>query len=128
MLKQVFLLAALFWTGIILFSCLIKSSDIPQINIQNLDKVIHAFFHFVFVWLWFLFLKKKLNSSKNFNLLAITFVFSLILGIVIEMIQQFFTVTRSADILDILANIFGATLAFISIVLLNKFNGIIDKI
>jgi VanZ family protein len=127
-LKRIFFLAALFWTGVILFFCLIKSSDIPQISIQNLDKVIHAFFHFVFVWLWFLFLKKKLSSSSNFNLLAVTFVFSFILGILIEMMQQFFTVTRTADILDILANISGATLAFISIVLLNKFNGIVDKI
>lgn len=128
MLKQVFFFAALFWTGVILFFCLIKSSDIPQIEIPNLDKVIHAFFHFVFVWLWFLFFKKKLMSPNNYNLLAITFVFSLILGIVIEMIQQFFTVSRSGDPLDVLANIFGAALAFISIVLLNKFNGIVDKI
>lgn len=128
MLKQVFFFAALFWTGVILFFCLIKSSDIPQIEIPNLDKVIHAFFHFVFIWLWFLFFKKKLMSSNNYNLLAITFVFSLILGVVIEMIQQFFTVSRSGDPLDVLANIFGAALAFISIVLLNKFNGIVDKI
>jgi VanZ family protein len=127
-LTPVFFCAALFWTGVILFFCLIKSSDIPQINIPNLDKVIHAFFHFVFVLLWFLFLKKKLNSSNNFNLLAITFVFSLVLGIVIEMIQQFFTVTRTGDPLDILANVSGATLAFIGIVLLNKFNGMVDKI
>lgn len=128
MLKHVFLYLALFWTGVILFFCLIKSSDIPQVNIQNLDKVIHAFFHFVFVLLWFLFFKKKSNSSKNFNLLAVTFVLSFILGIVIEMIQQFFTTTRSGDPIDILANVSGATLAVISIILLNKFNGIIDKI
>lgn len=127
-LKQVFFFAALFWTGVILFFCLIKSSDIPQIAIPNLDKVIHAFFHFVFVWLWFLFFKKKLISSNNYNLLTITFVFSLTLGIVIEMVQQFFTVSRSGDPLDVLANIFGAALALISIVLLNKFNGIVDKI
>jgi len=127
-LKQIFFCAALFWTGIILFFCLIKSSDIPTVNIQNLDKVIHAFFHFVFVWLWFLFLKKKLNTSSNDKILIVSLVFSFFFGIGIEMMQQFFTVTRSADILDILANLFGAILAIITIVLLNKFNGIVDKI
>jgi VanZ family protein len=127
-LKQVFFYAALFWTVIILFFCLIKSSDIPKINIQNLDKVIHAFFHFVLVSLWFLFLKKRLNSSNFFRPLVISFVFSFILGIIIEMLQQFFTITRTGDLLDILANVSGATLAVIGIVLLNKINGIVDRI
>ncbi len=128
MLKRVFLYSALFWTGVILFFCLIKSSDIPKVNIQNLDKVIHAFFHFVFVLLWFLFFKKKLKSTNLFKPLAISFVFSIIFGIVIEMLQQFFTSTRSGDPLDVLANLSGAALAVVGIVLLNKFNGIVDKI
>lgn len=42
--------------------------------------------------------------------------------------QQFFTSTRSGDPLDILANMFGATLAVFGIVLLNKINGIVQKI
>lgn len=128
MLKHVFLYSALFWSGTILFLCLMKSSDIPQINMPNLDKVIHVFFHFVFTVLWFLFFKKKLNSSNSFRSLAISFVFSFFFGIVIEMMQQFFTTTREGDILDIVANLFGAALAVIAIVLLNKFNGIVDKI
>ena len=128
MLKRIFLYSALFWTGVILFFCLIKSSDIPKVNIQNLDKVIHAFFHFVFVLLWFLFFKKKFNSTNSFKPLAISFVFSFIFGIIIEMLQQFFTTTRTGDLLDVLANLSGATLAVIGIILLNKFSGIVKKI
>jgi VanZ family protein len=60
--------------------------------------------------------------------LALAFVFSFFLGIAIELIQQFFTTTRTADVLDVLANISGATLAIIAIILLNKYNRIIDKI
>jgi len=60
--------------------------------------------------------------------LAISFVFSFIFGILIEMMQQFFTDSRQGDPFDILANISGATLAVIGIVLLNKINGIVDKI
>lgn len=44
------------------------------------------------------------------------------------MMQQFFTDSRQGDPFDILANISGATLAVIGIVLLNKINGIVDKI
>lgn len=128
MLKKIFLAAAIIWTGIILFFCLENAKNIPQIDIQNIDKVIHAFFHFVFTTLWFLFLKKKLNSSNSFKPLALAFVFSFFLGIVIELMQQFFTTTRTADVFDVLANLSGATLAIIAIVLLNTYNRIIDKI
>jgi VanZ family protein len=126
--KLFFLVAALFWSGVILFFCLIKSSDIPQVNVPNLDKVIHATFHFVFTVLWFLFFKKKLKTSNSFRPLVISFVFSFFFGVAIEIMQQIFTTTRSADIMDELANLFGASLAVIAVVLLNKFNGIIDRI
>jgi VanZ family protein len=127
-LKRVFLLAALFWTGVILFFCLIKASDLPVVNVENLDKIIHAFFHFVFVSLWFLFLKKKLNSSSNSRAFTISVVSSFFLGIGIELAQQFFTTSRQGDVLDIVANLFGALLAVASIFLLNKWTGIVDKI
>jgi VanZ family protein len=126
--KKIFLLAALFWTGVILFFCLENAKNIPQINILYIDKVIHAVFHFVFTALWFLYLKKKLNSANSFKPLALAFVFSFFFGIAIELIQQFFTTTRTADVFDVLANISGATLAIITIILLNKYNRIIDKI
>ena len=127
MLKRVFLFAALFWTGIILFFCLIQSSDVPKINIEEFDKVVHAFFHFVFVTLWFLFFNKKLNSVNSFQSLAISFVFSLVFGIIIE-ILQYYTTTRSADIFDVLANTIGALLATLFIILANDSKGLKDKI
>lgn len=128
MRKLFFLSAALFWTGVILFFCLVKASNLPTINVLYLDKLIHVFFHFVLTTLWFLFFKKKLNTSNIFRPLVISFVFSFFLGIAIELMQQFFTVTRSADVMDELANLFGATMAVIAIVLLNTFNRIMDRI
>ncbi|MBC7847396.1 MAG: VanZ family protein [Flavobacterium sp.] len=128
MRKLFFLIAALFWSGVILFFCLIKSSDLPQIEVPYLDKAIHATFHFVFTVLWFLFFKKKLNTSNIFRPLVISFVFSFFFGIAIELMQQFFTTTRSADVMDELANLSGATLAVITIVVLNTFDSIVDRI
>lgn len=126
--KQIYFWIALSWSGLIVFSCLLPSNDIPQVNIPYLDKVIHSFFYFVFSSLWFLFFKKKLNSSNIFKPLVISFLFSVFFGIGIELMQKFFTVTRSADTFDVIANLFGASLAVIVILLLNTHKGIIDKI
>jgi VanZ family protein len=127
-LKKLFLYAALFWTGVILFFCLMNSNELKQITIPNFDKVIHVFFHFVFTALWFLFFKKKLENSASYRAMLISIVLSFFFGIFVELLQQYFTTTRSGDVLDIAANLVGALLAITSVVLLNKFNGIVDKI
>ncbi|WP_396167874.1 VanZ family protein [Flavobacterium sp.] len=128
MRKKIFLAAALFWTGVILFFCLENAKDIPQINIPYIDKVVHAIFHFVFTTLWFLYFKKKLSSSIIVQPLTWSFVFSLLFGISIELMQQYITLTRSADVIDVLANTVGASLVVITILLLNARTRIVDKI
>jgi VanZ family protein len=127
-LKRIFLFSAIFWTGVILFLSLENAKNIPQINIPYLDKVIHSGFHFVFTILWFLYLKKKFISSKNVQLLVFTIFGSFVLGIAIELMQQYFTTTRNGDVFDILANLFGAFLAAVSIISVNANKGLIDKI
>lgn len=121
MLKQIYFLLAISWSGLILISCLVQSSDIPQINIPNLDKAVHAFFHFVFTSLWFLFFKNQLKSTTISKPLSIAFGFSVLFGIGIEILQALFTTTRSADVFDVVANITGATVAVIGIILIDKY-------
>lgn len=128
MLKHIFFYAAILWTGVILFLCLIKSNDLPQVSIQNLDKVIHAFLHFVFTSLWFLYFKKEWSGYSKYKLLGFSLICSFIFGIAIELMQQYFTTTRTADVFDVLSNLTGSVLAVISILMLNKFYGIVDKI
>jgi VanZ family protein len=127
-LKRVFLFAALFWTGVILYFCLENAKNIPQINIPYLDKFIHLGFHYGFVTLWFLYLKKKYNSTNYLYLLVFVLLASFSFGMSIELMQEYFTTTRSANLFDVLANIFGAILAAFSIILLNTYNGLINKI
>jgi glycopeptide antibiotics resistance protein len=126
--KKIFLAAALFWTGVILFFCLENAKNIPSVSILYMDKLIHVIFHFVFTTLWFLYLKKKFNSSNTFKPLVLAFVFSFVFGIAIEIMQELFTTTRSADFFDVMSNVLGAVLAVILIVLLKTYNKIIDKI
>ena len=62
------------------------------------------------------------------RLLSIAWISSLFFGIAIELIQQYVTTTRNADIIDVLANSTGATFAVLLILKLNTYNKIIDKI
>jgi VanZ family protein len=126
--KKIFLTAALFWTGVILFLCLDNANNLPVINVLYIDKVIHVILHFVFTTLWFLYLKKKLDNSKNIKPLLLAFLNSFIFGILIEIMQELFTTTRSADVFDVLSNLLGASLAVVTIILLNSHSRIIDKI
>ncbi|MGO4820410.1 MULTISPECIES: VanZ family protein [unclassified Flavobacterium] len=109
--KKILFLAALAWTVIILFLCLVQSDELPVINVVNLDKYIHAFLHFVFTSLWILFFKTQVKNANKYKPLFVSFMLSVVLGIIIELLQQQFTTTRSADTFDVLANISGATLA-----------------
>ncbi|TRX04224.1 VanZ family protein [Flavobacterium gawalongense] len=122
--KQFYFWAALSWTGLIVFFCLIKSNDIPVVQITNLDKVVHSFFHFVFTSLWFLFFKKQMNSLDVFKPLIISFMLSIFFGIAIEIAQALFTTTRKGDLFDILANLSGATLAVCMILMFNKYTSL----
>ncbi len=113
---------ALFWTGIILYFCLVDSKDIPAIQIANLDKYVHTFFHFVFTFIWFLFFKKQLQCNNTIKPLVYSFLFSFVFGICIEFLQEIVTTTRHGDVLDVLANLTGATLAFFTVVICDKLN------
>ncbi len=58
--------------------------------------------------------------------LMTSFVLSVFFGIAIEVLQGLYTTTRKEDILDILANISGATLAVFVIVIYYRIRGL-DK-
>jgi VanZ family protein len=116
-LKQLIFLAAVFWTGIVLTLCLVQSNSLPVVKIVNLDKYVHAFFHFVFTSLWFLFFIGSTQNKNIFRPLLIAFMLSVFFGIIIEILQGLYTTTRREDILDVAANVFGATLAVFTIVI-----------
>lgn len=120
MLKKICLGAALAWTGNIIYLCLIKASELPQITIPYIDKYVHAVFHFVFSLLWFYALRFSFKTVHRVKLLSIVFVMSLVFGIAIELFQTYLTVTRNGDAVDVLANSTGALLAILVIQILNK--------
>ena len=111
MRKQLYFWAALVWSGIITFFCLVQLNNVPLGNVSNLDKLVHAFFHFVLTTLCFLFLKSRSFNLNNRKPLLFSFLFSVFFGIAIEVAQGLLTETRQADVFDIIANMSGATLS-----------------
>lgn len=125
--KQLLLIWAIICSGIITYFCLTDSSNIPAVNFPSIDKIVHFCFHFGFTISWILFFKKELKGkdSDEYKAYLISFIFSVFFGITIEILQNALTITRNADVTDILANALGAFVAVFSAI---GFKKQIDKI
>ena len=73
-----------------------------------MDKVVHVSIFFLLVCIWQLYILRKndgqLSWRKSFRILL----WSLFYGIIIEVSQGLFTVSRSPDVWDVVANLVGA--------------------
>lgn len=88
--------------------------DIPHISFLELlefDKFVHASVFFILVY--FLVKAYQKSISPRFKKNSLLFAFSLALGYggLLEILQGFVFIDRSADVLDFIANSFGAMLA-----------------
>jgi VanZ family protein len=118
--KRLFFWIALCWAIIIAFFCLTSSNNIPTVTIPYVDKFVHAFFYFVFTSVLFLFLKKRMNSSDIIRPLVVSLLVSVFYGLVIELMQELFTMNRKAEVTDVVGNVSGALLAFFIIYYYDK--------
>lgn len=98
----------------ILYSCFISvlffipNQDLPKVQISALDKIAHSFIYFILVNVWLLYLYIK-NGFQFYNKWALILLLSVLLyGIIIEISQGLLTISRSADIFDVLANLIGS--------------------
>ncbi len=88
-------------------------------DVEKGDKYVHFIFYFVFTVLWYIFLKnKKGNTAKT---RAIVFFLAFFFGLFIEACQGLFTLDRSADMHDVLANTSGSAGAILILWLIDKF-------
>jgi VanZ family protein len=125
--KQLLLLWAILCSGIITYFCLTDASNIPAVNFPSIDKIVHFCFHFGFTISWILFFKKELKGKApdDYKAYFISFIFSVFFGITIEILQGVFTITRAADVTDVLANALGALIGVFTAIAFKKQ---IDKI
>lgn len=116
--KKSLLVLAVFWTLTIAVLCLVSFNKMPKVGIKSADKYVHITFHFVFTILWFFALRQKAAFKK---IALKVFLYSIIYGILIEILQATFTLTRKADIYDVLANTTGAGLAVLILYFYDSF-------
>ena len=114
--RKFWLAVAILWTLLILVLCLVSFNELPSVGLKQADKYGHITFHFVFALLWFQYVKSVWRSP-----LLKVFLASLAYGGLIEILQGTLTETRKADLQDVAANTFGATLAVLVILLGRKY-------
>ncbi|MGK4566161.1 VanZ family protein [Flavobacterium sp. 3HN19-14] len=119
--KKAFLWLALVWTSIVTIFCLINMNALPTVKVDNFDKFGHITFHFGMTVLWFLYYKFRRENTSRRSLIK-AFLFSFIYGVSIELIQTFFTKSRTGDIFDEIANIIGSLMAISVMILIMKRN------
>lgn len=94
-----------FWTVLIIYLSFKATSSTPKIDFLFADKLVHFCFYFGFVFLWcrYLFFGNK-ATIRNKIILVFT---AIVMGILIELGQGFFTIDRQADVFDAAANAIG---------------------
>ncbi|MES2864525.1 MAG: VanZ family protein [Bacteroidota bacterium] len=112
-MHNLFRILAFSWTILIFYFCLEEAPSVPKFTFQYKDKVVHFIFYFILVYFW----TKSLKSIR-LNYIQIILISAIVLGITIEVMQESFTVNRTFDWYDILANSIGALASFIYV---NKF-------
>jgi len=103
-----------FWLIGVTILSLVKLGKISAITVENSDKYVHFIFYFITAFLFYMTLKSF--SVHFFKRIALSFVFSVAYGIVIEVLQEVLTTSRHFEWGDIIANSLGA---FFSLILIS---------
>jgi glycopeptide antibiotics resistance protein len=110
--KTLWLGIAILWTIFIAILCLVKFDDLKHFDVvDQTDKYVHYIFHLLFVIFWSMYWNAK-NQFTN-KAISIILLTSFCYGIGIEIVQEVFTKTRKADIMDIISNTTGALSALL---------------
>ena len=107
---------ALLWAFLILVLCTMPVKGLPSFHLLNLisfDKFAHMVLFAV--QFWFLVIgqiKQQHFSYKRKYVAQISFGITILYGAVIELVQGYLLSGRTMDIMDMIANIIGATLGW----------------
>ncbi len=118
MLKKYALIIAIFYSLALAMVSLVKINNLPNAGISHADKIFHFLVYSVLAFLWVntFFFKFKYKKTKAIIYAAL---FSIIFGIIIEVLQGSVTASRHTDIYDAIANTLGV-LFIVLILLINK--------
>ncbi len=103
------------YTILIIILSLVQLGDVPKLNTGFDDKIAHFLLYALFCLMWFL----SFYSFKIKRSLFAASAFSILFGLIIELIQSQATIYRTGEVLDFLANTIGA-LAMTILIYLKK--------
>jgi len=108
------LVFAVFYSIFILFISLIRIES--QSDIPSLDKLIHTAIYFFFCLIW----HNLFNELFNERAIIYLFIFSILFGVFIELLQGNIVHYRSAELLDICFNALGSIISCSFLLLKNR--------
>ena len=110
-------LPAIVWGIFILIMSSLPGDDIPKSFINNIpfvDKIIHFFLYFLLVILILFGSLRKSKNTLTIRNFLFAFSISLLYGILMEVLQHFVFIMRSANLMDIIANATGSFIGLLT--------------
>ncbi|MBK5212119.1 MAG: VanZ family protein [Flavobacteriaceae bacterium] len=104
------LLIAVCYSCAITILFFIPSPDLPKLDFSAADKIVHSTIYFILINLWMYYFYAKNGFPLNVKQIMILLFSILLYGIIIEILQGLLTVSRTADIFDVAANLLGTLL------------------
>lgn len=134
MAKFLYWLAPIYSTLIIILS--LSDNPVKIVNVSNVDKVYHAGAYALMTILWYLFFYSRylVNSGLGtFNIKTIikswskviaiaAAILCFVIGLLVELGQEYIAVNRTMDIYDAFANTTGIIIAVLILYLIGKKN------
>ena len=93
---------------------LLPTKEIPKLfdTFIPIDKLVHVVIFLVLTFLWLFYVNSVLNDIKPIVLFFILAV-CLFYGILIEVTQELYVSSRGAEVLDVIADLLGASLGLL---------------
>lgn len=103
-----------------LFIIYLSLSSLEELNIEITasDKLLHTTAYVALAYSWLFAIKSSHNSFKNKIIIGIVII---IFGIIIEVLQTNMSQNRHGDVIDVVANSIGVTIAIVTFNILFRF-------
>ena len=108
MLKKYALSIAVVFTLLLTIASFVKFNNIPKIGLSIEDKLFHFAAYAVLTFVWYNVLIKSVYKEFQNKSIVTAFLFAIIYGIIIEVLQGQLTMSRVTEFNDAVANSLGA--------------------
>ena len=112
---------AIVWGVVILYFSSLEREEVPTVLLSISDKLIHSGIYFLLSTLIILgYIRYNLKGVIKRKEIGLALVYSLVLGGITELIQEYLVPSRFGDWLDFWANTIGAIAGVLILSLINK--------